>query len=114
VHVLIMMMDNLSQLTLLHCAKFVNRHHRTDQPTNQGHVSASVEWFLSNHLNLPVNDRESDAELELMFDVHMHQDELSEVCDKVTNDSEPVLLWLILAYVTQSNRDVVISYLSLC
>ena len=85
------MMDDPSQLTLLHFARFTNKHPRTDQSTNQGHISASVEPSLPSHSNRPVNDSESDDEPELLSDVQMHQDELSEVRDGVTSDSESVL-----------------------
>ena len=46
-----------------------------------------------------VKDAE-DAEPELQSDIQLHQDELSELHDNVTSDSEPVLSKIILAYPT--------------
>jgi len=85
------MMDDPLQLTLLHFARFTNKRPRTDQSTNQGHASASVEQSLPSHSNRSVNDSERDDKPELLSDIQMHQDELSEIRDGVTSDSEPVL-----------------------
>ena len=81
-----------SQLTLFHFANFANKRPRTDQAeqSSQGQLSPLVSSRPSQSNQL-VSDSRGDSEPEVSPGAsHLHQDELSEVCDGDISDSESV------------------------